>query len=138
MTTQTIDTYFLLDTEFNSEYGDVVLVNDDFALVNNRKIFLTNYIQEKLKTNLGEIFNLPEYGADIGFYIGRGINQSIIDDIRTSISKALTKENILQLGDFTVYILAKENELYIRVVIETSSTTLSVGLNANKEGITIA
>ena len=74
------------------------------------------------------------YGADLDTYIGKGITADLITTIERSINYSLTYDGYISDQDLSIIILEtdKQNELYIRVVIQGSdvlnvSTTINLG-----------
>jgi hypothetical protein len=125
------------ELNFNSEFGDFVLESDDIPLVNNRKKFILNYINEKLKTNIGEIFQLPSYGTRLDTFVGIGLTASVIEAVKQNIKESLSSDNILADNDFEVYHIVRNNTLELRIIVELETTTISTDIIINNEGVTI-
>jgi phage baseplate assembly protein W len=129
----------LQDIHFDTEYGDIDISNEDFVLVSSYKKFILNYINDKLKSGYMDYFRHPEYGTDLQSYIGTGISESVLDNIRIKVRLSLAEEGYLKSNTVEVYTAALENSVYLRVVVELEDETISTGLDINyKGGITIA
>lgn len=125
------------ELDFNVDFGDFVLELDDVPLINNRKKFILSYIHEKLKTDVGDIYELPTFGTRLDRYVGKGITQALIEDIKLTIRDSLTSDGILLPTDFEIFHIVRNNNLELRIIVETETMTFSTNVLLTNEGVTI-
>ena len=122
----------MVDIKFNTMFGDFSFKND-IELVNGNSL-KEEYVLDRIKSGYMSYRLNENYGADLDTYIGKGITADLITTIERSINYSLTYDGYISDQDLSIIILEtdKQNELYIRVVIQGSdvlnvSTTINLG-----------
>lgn len=122
----------MVDIKFNTMFGDFSFKNDIELVYGNS--LKEEYILDRIKSGYMSYRLNENYGADLDTYIGKGITADLITTIERSINYSLTYDGYISDQDLSIIILEtdKQNELYIRVVIQGSdvlnvSTTINLG-----------
>ncbi len=122
----------MVDIKFNTMFGDFSFKND-IELVHGNSL-KEEYVLDRIKSGYMSYRLNENYGADLDTYIGKGITADLITTIERSINYSLTYDGYISDQDLSIIILEtdKQNELYIRVVIQGSdvlnvSTTINLG-----------
>ena len=122
----------MVDIKFNTMFGDFSFKND-IELVHGNSL-KEEYVLDRIKSGYMSYRLNENYGADLDTYIGKGITADLITAIERSINYSLTYDGYISDQDLSIIILEtdKQNELYIRVVIQGSdvlnvSTTINLG-----------
>ena len=122
----------MVDIKFNTMFGDFSFKND-IELVYGKSL-KEEYVLDRIKSGYMSYRLNENYGADLDTYIGKGITADLITTIERSINYSLTYDGYISDQDLSIIILEtdKQNELYIRVVIQGSdvlnvSTTINLG-----------
>lgn len=124
----------IFDLEFDETYGDFSITNGDVVLINSYRKYLKNYVVNKLKTQLGDIYGIPSTGMPFDKYIGKGIREEDLETLQTEILFDLLEEQVFKQSELEVFTLFKNHILYVRVVINKESLQLSVGITIDAEG----
>mgnify|MGYP002150164842 FL=1 len=113
-------------------FGDFSFKNDIELVYGNS--LKEEYVLDRIKSGYMSYRLNENYGADLDTYIGKGITADLITTIERSINYSLTYDGYISDQDLSIIILEtdKQNELYIRVVIQGSdvlnvSTTINLG-----------
>ena len=122
----------MVDIKFNTMFGDFSFKNDIELVYGNS--LKEEYVLDRIKSGYMSYRLNENYGADLDTYIGKGITADLITTIERSINYTLTYDGYISDQDLSIIILEtdKQNELYIRVVIQGSdvlnvSTTINLG-----------
>lgn len=122
----------MVDIKFNTMFGDFSFKND-IELVHGNSL-KEEYVLDRIKSGYMSYRLNENYGADLDTYIGKGITADLITTIERSINYSLTYDGYISDQDLSIIILEtdKQNELYIRIVIQGSdvlnvSTTINLG-----------
>ncbi len=122
----------MVDIKFNTMFGDFSFKNDIELVYGNS--LKEEYILDRIKSGYMSYRLNENYGADLDTYIGKGITADLITTIERSINYSLTYDGYISDQDLSIIILEtdKQNELYIRIVIQGSdvlnvSTTINLG-----------
>ena len=122
----------MVDIKFNTMFGDFSFKNDIELVYGNS--LKEEYVLDRIKSGYMSYRLNENYGADLDTYIGKGITADLITTIERSINYSLTYDGYISDQDLSIIILEtdKQNELYIRVVIQGSdvlnvSTTINLG-----------
>lgn len=122
----------MVDIKFNTMFGDFSFKNDIELVYGN--LLKEEYVLDRIKSGYMSYRLNENYGADLDTYIGKGITADLITTIERSINYSLTYDGYISDQDLSIIILEtdKQNELYIRVVIQGSdvlnvSTTINLG-----------
>lgn len=122
----------MVDIKFNTMFGDFSFKNDIELVYGNS--LKEEYVLDRIKSGYMSYRLNENYGADLDTYIGKGITADLITTIERSINYSLTYDGYISDRDLSIIILEtdKQNELYIRVVIQGSdvlnvSTTINLG-----------
>ena len=122
----------MVDIKFNTMFGDFSFKNDIELVYGNS--LKEEYVLDRIKSGYMSYRLNENYGADLDTYIGKGITADLITTIERSINYSLTYDGYISDQDLSIIILEtdKQNELYIRVVIQGSdvlnvSTTVNLG-----------
>ena len=122
----------MVDIKFNTMFGDFSFKNDIELVYGNS--LKEEYVLDRIKSGYMSYRLNENYGADLDTYIGKGITADLITNIERSITYSLTYDGYISDQDLSIIILEtdKQNELYIRVVIQGSdvlnvSTTINLG-----------
>lgn len=122
----------MVDIKFNTIFGDFSFKNDIELVYGNS--LKEEYVLDRIKSGYMSYRLNENYGADLDTYIGKGITADLITTIERSINYSLTYDGYISDQDLSIIILEtdKQNELYIRVVIQGSdvlnvSTTINLG-----------
>lgn len=122
----------MVDIKFNTMFGDFSFKND-IELVHGSSL-KEEYVLDRIKSGYMSYRLNENYGADLDTYIGKGITADLITTIERSINYSLTYDGYISDQDLSIIILEtdKQNELYIRIVIQGSdvlnvSTTINLG-----------
>lgn len=122
----------MVDIKFNTMFGDFSFKNDIELVYGNS--LKEEYVLDRIKSVYMSYRLNENYGADLDTYIGKGITADLITTIERSINYSLTYDGYISDQDLSIIILEtdKQNELYIRVVIQGSdvlnvSTTINLG-----------
>ena len=122
----------MVDIKFNTMFGDFSFKNDIELVYGNS--LKEEYVLDRIKSGYMSYRLNENYGADLDTYIGKGITVDLITTIERSINYSLTYDGYISDQDLSIIILEtdKQNELYIRVVIQGSdvlnvSTTINLG-----------
>lgn len=122
----------MVDIKFNTMFGDFSFKNDIELIYGNS--LKEEYVLDRIKSGYMSYRLNENYGADLDTYIGKGITADLITTIERSINYSLTYDGYISDQDLSIIILEtdKQNELYIRVVIQGSdvlnvSTTINLG-----------
>ena len=122
----------MVDIKFNTMFGDFSFKNDIELVYGNS--LKEEYVLDRIKSGYMSYRLNENYGADLDTYIGKGITADLITTIERSINYSLTYDGYISDQDLSIIILEtdKQNELYIRVVIQGSdvlnvSTTINFG-----------
>jgi len=123
------------DLDFDTHIGDFVIERDYINKIDRRREILKNIIRERLKTNFDDIYNYPEYGANIQQFIGQGLDNNLKEKIKNQTITALTYDNLLGVGDIETHLSILENILYFRMfIINIFEEPLSIGFTYNING----
>lgn len=118
-----------MDFDFSVAYGDVHLSDaNDFIALPEEQLKLQRIIQT-LKTSEGDYAFLPEYGADIESYIGRGIDEELATDIQKTIQTALLAERINVIG---IPFIIKGHTIHFRIKVEGFSASVPLDFVKDK------
>ena len=122
----------MVDIKFNTMFGDFSFKNDIELVYGNS--LKEEYILDRIKSGYMSYRLNENYGADLDTYIGKGITADLITTIERSINYSWTYDGYISDQDLSIIILEtdKQNELYIRIVIQGSdvlnvSTTINLG-----------
>lgn len=122
----------MVDIKFNTMFGDFSFKNDIELVYGNS--LKEEYVLDRIKSGYMSYRLNENYGADLDTYIGKGITADLITTIERSINYSLTYDGYISDQDLSIIILEtdKQNELYIRIVIQGSdvlnvSTTINLG-----------
>ena len=122
----------MVDIKFNTMFGDFSFKNDIELVYGNS--LKEEYVLDRIKSGYMSYRLNENYGADLDTYLGKGITADLITTIERSINYSLTYDGYISDQDLSIIILEtdKQNELYIRVVIQGSdvlnvSTTINLG-----------
>lgn len=122
----------MVDIKFNTMFGDFSFKNDIELVYGNS--LKEEYVLDRIKSGYMSYRLNENYGADLDTYVGKGITADLITTIERSINYSLTYDGYISDQDLSIIILEtdKQNELYIRVVIQGSdvlnvSTTINLG-----------
>ena len=122
----------MVDIKFNTMFGDFSFKNDIELVYGNS--LKEEYVLDRIKSGYMSYRLNENYGADLDTYIGKGITADLITTIERSINYSITYDGYISDQDLSIIILEtdKQNELYIRVVIQGSdvlnvSTTINLG-----------
>ena len=122
----------MVDIKFNTMFGDFSFKNDIELVYGNS--LKEEYVLDRIKSGYMSYRLNENYGADLDTYIGKGITADLIPTIERSINYSLTYDGYISDQDLSIIILEtdKQNELYIRIVIQGSdvlnvSTTINLG-----------
>ena len=122
----------MVDIKFNTMFGDFSFKNDIELVYGNS--LKEEYVLDRIKSGYMSYRLIENYGADLDTYIGKGITADLITTIERSINYSLTYDGYISDQDLSIIILEtdKQNELYIRIVIQGSdvlnvSTTINLG-----------
>lgn len=122
----------MVDIKFNTMFGDFSFKNDIELVYGNS--LKEEYVLDRIKSGYMSYRLNENYGADLDTYIGKGITADLITTIERSINYSLTYDGYISDQDLSIIILEtdKQNELYVRVVIQGNdvlnvSTTINLG-----------
>ena len=122
----------MVDIKFNTMFGDFSFKNDIELVYGNS--LKEEYVLDRIKSGYMSYRLNENYGADLDTYIGKGITADLITTVERSINYSLTYDGYISDQDLSIIILEtdKQNELYIRIVIQGSdvlnvSTTINLG-----------
>ena len=122
----------MVDIKFNTMFGDFSFKND-IELIHGNSL-KEEYVLDRIKSGYMSYRLNENYGADLDTYIGKGITADLITNIERSITYSLTYDGYISDQDLSIIILEtdKQNELYVRVVIQGNdvlnvSTTINLG-----------
>lgn len=123
----------MVDIKFNTMFGDFSFKNDIELVYGNS--LKEEYVLDRIKSGYMSYRLNENYGADLDTYIGKGITADLITTIERSINYSLTYDGYISDQDLSIIILEtdKQNELYIRVVIQ-GNDTLNVSTTINLGG----
>lgn len=124
----------IFDIEFDDLYGDFTINNGDVVLVNSYRKYLKNYVVNKLKTQVGDVYGLTNSGMPFDSYIGKGLDQRDLEDLEKEILFDLVADKVLLENEIEVFTLYKNNTLYVRVAINKETLEMTVGVTVDKNG----
>lgn len=123
------------DLNFDTHIGDFVIERDFIQKIDRRREILKNIIKERLKTNFDDIYNYPNYGANIQQFIGQGLDNNLKDKIRSQTIRSLTYDGLLNRNDIEAHLNIIGNILYfIMFIINIFEEPLSIGFTYNVNG----
>lgn len=124
-----------LDIYFNADAGDFEIINDEIPIINNKRRYLLNHAREVLKTNQYDIFSLPTFGASIFDYIGKGIDDDLIKELKLRIEDALVAFGVVTRDMLEIYAGVIKNTLYINITyLNTGMDIFSTSVVINDKG----
>lgn len=124
----------IFDIEFDDLYGDFTVNNGDIVLVNSYRKYLKNYVVNKLKTQVGDVYGLTAGGMPFDSYIGKGLDQRALEDLEKEILFDLLADKVLLENEIEIFTLYKNNTLYVRVAINKETLEMTVGVTVDKNG----
>lgn len=123
------------DLDFDTNIGDFVIERDFINKIDRRREILKNIIKERLKTSFDDIYNYPEYGANIQQFIGQGLNNNLKEKIKGQTIRSLTYDGLLGIGDIETHLTILENILYFRMfIINIFEEPIAIGFTYNING----
>lgn len=117
-------------------FGDIEYENDDLKLNWNMHALL-QILVDFLKTNYGDYLFFERYGANYDRFIGKGIDNTLVREVVSTITTDITRLDVIPPRLFKVYGLATGNDIEIRIIL-AEMDDYTIYLNINKvKGVTI-
>lgn len=124
-----------LDISFNTDVGDFDIVNDEIPLINSKRKYILSYAREVLKTNKNDIFYLPTFGASLFDFIGKGIDESLVKEIKLRVIDSLVEFGVVTRDMLDVYTGVLSNTLYINIkYINMGEDDFSTSITVTNQG----
>lgn len=124
-----------LDISFNTDIGDFEIINDEIPLINSKRKYILSYAREVLKTNQNDIFALPTFGTSFFDFIGKGLDESLVKEIKLRIIDSLVEFGVVTRDMLDVYAGVLQNTLYINIVyLNTGEDTFSTSVTVTNQG----
>lgn len=121
------------DIKINSEYGDIEILGGDLVLSKTNKEIAKHVIIERFKTNLNDFQLNPNYGANLEEYLGRGINNKLIEEIVTRLRFILTYDNYFNSSEIELLpVILDKNSIKIMLYLTTSENDPMVAITYNE------
>lgn len=114
------------DLKVDSNYGDLELVNNDLKTETRRLFLLKNTIIERYKTNINDFKLNASYGANLDRFIGRGIDNRLVENIITSFKFCLTYDNFIDSTLLEILPVVVNNTVKLYTYINIGNETISI------------
>lgn len=123
------------DIKIDSLYGDIEIYGGDIVLSKKRKEILINTVIDRYKTSFNDYLLLPNYGANLDIFIGRGIDNKLIEDIKTTFRYALTYDNFVDNTELEIIAVKIDNTIEIHTYITTDQEEVAITATYSREGL---
>lgn len=124
------------DLKIDSQYGDFSITNNDLVCTRNNLDNLKDVVIERYKTNAKDFLLVPTYGANLERFIGKGIDQSLINNIVTNLKYSLTYDKFVNLNELEIIPIILNDKLRLFTYITIGDNKLAVeSIYDYKEGV---
>lgn len=121
------------DLKINSFYGDLDFLDGDLSLTNSNIEILKDVVTERLKTNFNDFILNPTYGANLDGYLGKGIDNALIKELKFSIKRCLTFDGFISSDNLDVLEIELENSLKILLYVSANEGDIMIETNYDYE-----
>ena len=117
-------------------FGDIELENEDLKINWNLKAIL-QILADFLKSNYGDYMFHERFGANYDRFIGKGIDDTLVREVVSSIKYDITSLDIIPSRLLNVYGLANGHVLEVRIILaESEDYTIYLNIDTVK-GVSI-
>ena len=99
------------------EYGDILLNNNDISLSNDHIYIAKSNCIHRLMSSFGDMREYPLYGASLEEFIGKKIDDKLLNSMKMRIENALTEDNFLDKTAFSVQMIPDMNKVYAKISV---------------------
>ena len=99
------------------EYGDILLNNNDISLSNDHISIAKSNCIHRLMSSFGDMREYPLYGASLEEFIGKKIDDKLLNSMKMRIENALTEDNFLDKTAFSVQMIPDINKVYAKISV---------------------
>ena len=96
-------------------YGDIPLAGGDVSTSSNKIEIAKTNAKHRIRSNKEDLRNHLEYGAGIGDFIGRPINNALILKIESRIRDSLLEDAFLSSSNMSITTIQHDHLLIIKV-----------------------
>ena len=124
------------DLKIDSQYGDFSIINNDLVCTRSNLDNLKDVVIERYKTNAKDFLLVPTYGANLERFIGKGIDQSLINNVVTNLKYSLTYDKFVSLNELEIIPIILNDKLRLFTYITIGDNKLAVeSVYDYKEGV---
>lgn len=99
------------------EYGDIIINNNDLTLSNDQIAIAKSNCIHRLMTSFGDMRKYPLYGASLEEFIGKKVEDKLLNSMKMRIENCLTEDNFLDKTVFSVQMIPDINKVYAKISI---------------------
>lgn len=123
------------DIKIDPLYGDIEITGGDLVLSKKRKEILIHTIIDRYKTSFNDYLLSPNYGANLEVFIGRGIDNRLMEDIQTAFRYSLTYDNFVDSNELEIIVIKIDNTIKIYTYVNTEQEEIAITTTYSKEGL---